>query len=405
LTNPSRAESVSSGSDLLATKPANNTYFPALDGLRALAFLMVFAVHYEQMLWGWAGVDVFFVLSGFLITGILYDSRDDAHRVRNFYVRRALRIFPLYYGVMILLAASYPVFRWQWTWAWLVWPAYVGNFVVGIHPFVIRSPTQLLADFQPLSRAFPSVQLFLGHFWSLCVEEQFYLMWPWVVFWVRDRKKLMYICLACVVICPVMRIIGSHVLPRFMLERGILFRWTPFRVDALLLGGLVALIRRGPSERGLLWAARATSYVLGAMGVVWLILNRGAVRHPGSFVPPSWDMTWGLVFFDLLSAAVVVMALEPGSVTYRVLNLGPLRWIGRISYGAYLFHDIFHKQIGAAMSKVAGHGTAPAALLFTLVLAWASFRWYETPFIRLKERWTRPVRDLGHVDRAMGGFL
>ena len=96
------------------THPDNNAFFPALDGLRALAFLMVFGFHYLQMPWGWTGVDIFFVLSGFLITGILFDSCHHPHRIRNFYLRRTLRIFPLYYGVFLLLVILDPIFRWNW---------------------------------------------------------------------------------------------------------------------------------------------------------------------------------------------------------------------------------------------------------------------------------------------------
>jgi len=77
------------------TMPENRAFYPALDGLRAIAFLMVFFQHYYSIPWGWTGVNIFFVLSGFLITGILFDSRNDAHRARNFYIRRTLRIFPL----------------------------------------------------------------------------------------------------------------------------------------------------------------------------------------------------------------------------------------------------------------------------------------------------------------------
>jgi peptidoglycan/LPS O-acetylase OafA/YrhL len=84
------------------------TFYPALDGLRAIAFLLIFFQHDYALPWGWAGVNVFFVLSGFLITGILFDSRDDAHRGRNFYIRRALRILPLYYGVFLVILLSRP---------------------------------------------------------------------------------------------------------------------------------------------------------------------------------------------------------------------------------------------------------------------------------------------------------
>ena len=133
------------------------------------------------------GVDLFFVLSGFLITGILFDSRNDPHRIRNFYVRRTLRIFPLYYAVMLLLI---PFAYRGLSWSWLVWPAFLGNYAKVIGPYTSGSPLQRLADFQPclqvtIHGTYREV-LFLGHFWSLCVEEQFYLMWPWIVFWIRD---------------------------------------------------------------------------------------------------------------------------------------------------------------------------------------------------------------------------
>jgi peptidoglycan/LPS O-acetylase OafA/YrhL len=100
--------------------PENRLFYPALDGMRAIAFLLVFGQHYLQIPWGWAGVDLFFVLSGFLITGILFDSRDDPFRVRNFYVRRTLRIFPLYYGIMLALLVLQPFAHWQWNWRWMV---------------------------------------------------------------------------------------------------------------------------------------------------------------------------------------------------------------------------------------------------------------------------------------------
>jgi peptidoglycan/LPS O-acetylase OafA/YrhL len=353
---------------------------------------MVFGQHYLQLPWGWTGVDVFFVLSGFLITGILFDSRSDPHRVRNFYVRRTLRIFPLYYGLMALLVLSYPLFRWDWNWRWVVWPAYLGNFACGIHPMTSGSSLQRLANFWPLSRTFPHILLFFGHFWSLCVEEQFYLFWPWVVFWVRDRRKLLFICLACVVACPLMRVLGNRTFPQFMLDQEVLYRWTPFRIDALLLGGLIALARRGPSPKQLLLAARMGFAVLLGALLLWLTLDPVARHRPEGYVYPPWHLTWALTFVDLFTAFIIVMALETGSITFRILNVRPLRWLGRISYGAYVFHDILHIEYVRMVQHFTDHAklwTAVLALACTLLLSQASFRYFETPFIRLKERWTR----------------
>lgn len=398
----------SSGSPLIASGAANRGYFPALDGIRALAFLMVFAQHYLQVPWGWTGVDVFFVLSGFLITGILFDTRDDAHRVRNFYVRRTLRIFPLYYGLMLLLLLLDPLLHWRWNLEWLAWPMYLGNFCRGLAPLAHRPALELLANFQPASLNHPKVHLNMGHFWSLCVEEQFYLVWPWVVFWIRDRRKLMDLCLASLVICPLMRVVGNHTLPQFMLQQEVLYRWTPFRVDALLIGGLVALARRGPSPQRVLLVARVGFGVLFGTLVLWLALNPYARHGPQSYVYPSWVFSWGLLFVDLFSTCLIVMALEPGSLVFHIFNWRPLRWLGRISYGAYVFHDIFHGAFAILVVHCrlphARSMIAAIALVCTLVLSWASFRWYETPFIRLKERWTRmPLAvPTGGVDYRVG---
>jgi peptidoglycan/LPS O-acetylase OafA/YrhL len=380
-------------------EPANHKHFPALDGLRAVAFLMVFAQHYRLMPWGWAGVDVFFVLSGFLITGILFDTRDQVHRVRNFYIRRTLRIFPLYYGLMLVFAVAYPLFHWRWDWAFLLWPAYLGNFCRAVHPYVFRSPLEMLADFQLVS-ATHNVTLYLGHFWSLCVEEQFYLIWPWVVFWVRDRKKLLYICLACIVICPAARVIANHTLPQFMLDQEVLYRWTPFRVDALLIGGFIALVRRGTTPRWLPAAARIGFGVLLGALLLWLALNPYARHGPEGYVYPAWEFTWGLVFVDAISACLIVMALARDSITYRILNVRPLRWIGQISYGAYVFHDILHDEFSRIILLLhLRHTRVPTvalALTFTLLAAWASYHLFEMRFIALKDRWTRrePVPSL-----------
>ena len=370
---------------------AGRAYFPALDGIRAAAFLMVFATHYLDLPWGWTGVNVFFVLSGFLITGILYDTRGQPHRVANFYLRRTLRIFPLYYGLMLLLVLLYPIFHWRWSWAWLIWPAYLGNLARYLPPSAPGSPFALLDFAQPVSRAFPSVQLAFGHFWSLCVEEQFYLVWPWVVFGIGHRRGLIRICAAGLIALPLLRVLANHTLPQATLDNAVLITATPLPFDALLLGALVALLRRSSWAPSVLPVARIGFAAIAASFLLWLALNPAARHIAPPYAYPSGTFTWGLTLIDALSACTIVMAIEYGSVTFRLFNLRPLRWLGRISYGAYVFHDILHGQIARLVEHYTGHWRFPTAVLglaSTLLFAWASFRWFESPFIALKDRWT-----------------
>jgi peptidoglycan/LPS O-acetylase OafA/YrhL len=371
--------------------PINRVFYPALDGLRALAFLMVFGQHYFNLSWGWAGVDIFFVLSGFLITGILYDTKDHAHRVANFYIRRTLRIFPLYYATLLAVLLTLPLFHWRLNATWLIWPAYLGNFARFLHPYTADSPLQLLADAQPLSRTIHGLRLYLGHFWSLCVEEQFYLIWPWIVFWIKHRKRLLALCLAVVILTPIARIVASHHLPAFMLDGEILYRATFFRADSLLLGGALALITRGGHAHALYRTARVVFLLCTATLALWLAFNPYA-RTLRLNIYPDWKFTWGLSFIDLFAAALIVLATQPRSWTSRIFSPAPLRWIGRISYGAYVLHDIPKAFYYKAVKHLPGSSTTNASilgLLCTLLLAWLSFRFFESPFIRLKERWTR----------------
>ena len=375
------------------TRPENRVFYPALDGLRAIAFLMVFGQHYRSTPWGWAGVDLFFVLSGFLITGILFDSRNDPHRVRNFYVRRTLRIFPLYYGVLLLLLLAYPLMRWTWDWRWLVWPAYLGNFARFVHPGTSMAAAQTLGDFQVRgTRHWTGTTFYLGHFWSLCVEEQFYLVWPWIVFWVRDRRVLVWICAVMIPGCLVLRLLGQHFFPPWMLDEEVLYRVLPFRLDALLTGGLVALLLRGPAAATLHRFGRIALPLATLTIAVYVLAS--PLRHlwTNPYPYPAWRLTWGLTILDLFTALVILRAIQPMSWVYRVLNFKPLRWLGLISYGLYVLHDIPHNvYVHGARFLLPGHVQTMAAILAlpsTVLLAWLSFRFVESPFLDLKERWT-----------------
>jgi peptidoglycan/LPS O-acetylase OafA/YrhL len=381
------------------TRPENRAFFPALDGLRAIAFLMVFFQHFYALPWGWTGVNIFFVLSGFLITGILFDTRNDAHRARNFYVRRTLRIFPLYYGIFLGLLLLWPIFHWQWSAAWLAWPLYLANYLRLVPGAAVpNSALNLAANAWLSSPLLPRTQIYLGHFWSLCVEEQFYLVWPWVVFWIRSRRILLWICGLSVLLVPLLRLLAVHTAPAWMVH-GHMFNATPFQLDSLLLGGLIALLWRGAHRNRLLIVGRISAILFAIITVAFLAHSIDPLGLPTwreAYHYPVWQPTFGTSFVNLFAAALVLCCISPAGWFVRLFSLRPLRWVGRVSYGAYVFHDIFHDLYVHASIAIGHHSgycsthvaqmTVILGLTSTLFFAWLSFRYFESPFLNLKER-------------------
>ena len=371
-------------------------HYPGLDGLRAVAVILVFLQHYASGLtrafgWGWSGVDIFFVLSGFLITGILYDSQHQPHRFRDFYMRRTLRIFPLYYAVWLLFLLLAPVAHWEWNRRWALWPAYVGNYARFLFLHQPGDPYRFsrLTFGEGVRHWFGSpMHLYIGHFWSLCVEEQFYLLWPFVVYRVGRRETLMKICAAAVLLTPLLRWLLTATVPASMLRMELLYRSMPTRVDALLLGGLLALLLRGP-ERGWLhrwkrWllAGAVTLFCLGYALATWVL------RLPFYGSAYGWVTVWGFTLLDLVAAAVILQTVHPGSWLERWLSLSPLRSLGMISYGFYVYHDLLHDFYAYAAHRLsAAHAAAITIVLAfpaSWAIAWLSFRYLESPMLRLK---------------------
>jgi peptidoglycan/LPS O-acetylase OafA/YrhL len=371
-------------------RPQDRAYFPSLDGLRAISFLGVFLWHYMALPYGWAGVDVFFVLSGFLITGILYDTRDDPRRLRNFYIRRTLRIFPLYYAVLLALFLLTPVMHWAWTWQWIAWPLYLGNFLRFLYPHLNNGFVATFADAHLVSRAYPNLDLRLGHFWTLCVEEQFYLLWPSIVFTVRDRRKLIAICITCIILAPLARTLATTLLPQALVSGDVVFHATPFRFDTLLVGALIALLYRGAHRAEMQKAAQAVLAiaVLCTLAVCgyWIRFHRSSLNNAVEHHP------WMFTVIALFSGALMLRTLLPGTIPYRILNLRWLRLVGTVSYGAYVFHDIPHGEYLRLVAHYSHHGvrgiTAVFGLVMTLALAFLSYHFFELPILRLKDRFT-----------------
>lgn len=370
---------------------------PTLDGVRGVAILVVI-VH--NAMWvaesgsylavkilvalaatGWVGVQLFFVLSGFLITGILLDSKGKAGYFRSFYIRRGLRILPVYFLLVsvAVVVARFVVRDTMWAESvlanqWSYW-FYYSNW---IQPF--RSGT-----------------VGLSHLWSLAVEEQFYLAWPFVVWWL-PRRQLMVFCLALLTTTPLIRwgirLIG---LPELAAYTFTISRW-----DALAAGALVSLLLRDPAGRDLLlrWYRIALA-VSGAGLLALLVWQRGF--HSDELAV----QVIGQTLVSIASAILIVAAIVEGPAApvrlQRFLAAGWLRALGKYSYAMYLFHFPISQFLTALFGEqVRGADTlwrlprlgAYVVIVFglTILAAMASWRLIEQPLLGLKDRIApRPV--------------
>ena len=360
-------------------------FLPSLEGIRGYAFILVFFFHYfwkdvfpfQRIPWlyplfllkqiAWIAVPMFFVLSGYLICGILIDTRDKEGYFKVFYTRRILRVFPPYYIVLI---------------------------VIGVMGLIGHVPLdhRYYVHFLYIQNLFPSYPdqawigtLPIGHLWSMAVEEQFYLLWPLVV-WICPNKRVL---LRVTVI-----LIGMSCALRF-LSRAIhlsglrMYYATPTRADAILLGALLAIIRRDavykkiePYGKYVALAGIATMMILAVV--------------TGDSWPTKTHLRSALLIplVNVLSAGLVLGVLEPGSFLCRACSQRWICWLGSRSYGLYLFHLLFSDWVAGFAPQLAMHIPRRLAYLtaiilafcFTLLLAAICYRFVEQPAMNLKSR-------------------
>jgi peptidoglycan/LPS O-acetylase OafA/YrhL len=356
--------------------PGPGRHLTALDGLRGLAvlFLLIFHIFqveaepaaglariaYKSTRICQTGVDLFFVLSGFLITGILHDTKGSRGYFRNFFGRRTVRIFPLYYGVLVV--------------ATILLPAILGHRVTDASPLAMWTYT---ANIPPTFHHEPKT---FGHFWTLAVEEQFYLIWPAVVF-VCSRTMLMRVCVGCIV--------GSIFVRLGLVSLGLSTNFLSLgRLDSLALGGLLAVAARGAGGMAG-WRPRAVQ----ALAAMIVLIAPLYVMKTGSH--EAWLQVIKYTFLAGMYGAVLVLALlsPPETVTGRFFHLRVLRFLGKYSYGIYVFHplliDMFvslrgHDASGALETPLAVALRALAIATLSILAAWLSYHLYEKHFLNLK---------------------
>ena len=403
----------------------NRIYFPGLDGLRALAIALVYLFHdrdlnlLDQLVqlasvplallldpllrllglpevsfrlrgWvsplrenGWIGVQLFFVLSGFLITTLLLRERERFGRVdlRAFWIQRALRIWPLYYLVILICFGLTPLARTMVGWSPGPWRQTIADHLPA---FLVFLGNWSLVLGGPV----PSDSILV--LWSVCVEEQFYLFVPLLIAWSGVRWRVVLIVL----------LMAMAIASRYLLAAsgasGIVLRFnTMTNLDTLLAGVLLAMvIRRWPGlVRGSPWFWRGAVF-----GGAWLVLS--APLSQGG----PWRQALDYVLLWSWGSVLVAWAASDRDPWASVLRRRSLVWLGRISFGLYLYHEIAMGLVDW-LSRVTP-GFAEKSLLLaifspflTIGLAAASYYGFERRFLRLKQRWTRvPSRPIDDRD-------
>ncbi|HRK90021.1 MAG TPA: acyltransferase [Anaerolineales bacterium] len=370
-----------------------------LNGLRAIAFLIVFGIHIDSLQFGWMGVQLFFVLSGFLITDILLRMKESlplGKYLYTFYVRRILRIFPLYYFFLFLMFGvsiwflSIPyrpgmmeVLQEQIPYAFL----YVYDFFF------------TLKDYQ----ASP----FFDHLWSLSVEEQFYLIWPLLIY-LTPEKLLRKMFLAGIVVGPLFRVAFFFAyqagLSAYFREpvSAALYPFPFTHVDAFALGAYISRFPIPHAKKQLIWLG----ILLPVIGFASEYLYVGELGRLSSLgypvaLPNAYQFLWAYTIINYWFALLIYCVVNE-KLFVPFLEIPLLQYLGKISYGLYVYH-LPMIWFAGRLNDVPGVGSVSRPLSYliafaaTLLLSSISYHLLEEPLIRLKDRVAGYSREAKHL--------
>jgi peptidoglycan/LPS O-acetylase OafA/YrhL len=366
-----------------ATGATREARWPELDGLRGAAILMVFLLHYvtdsrtheggfgslyrfaQLFRLGWSGVDLFFVLSGFLIGGILLDARASPSYFRTFYTRRIYRILPIYYSWLTAYAISgYALMKWGSATS----TAYVGySLHAGIFFLFLQNILGIPAS--------PFSHYMVSPTWSLAVEEQFYLVAPFLIRYLSVRT-LTFVLLACVSGAPILRYFAGSDMGYVLM---------PCRADALAMGMLAAVAWRTAAKA---WLIRRTA-LLKSLSAVLLVGALAMIKWMPGPRGTALEVAFQYSWLALLYTSILLTAL----LDSRCLVACAARWwllreCGRVSYCVYLIHlgilGVLHRVFFGGLPHIddwPGFAVTVLAAILTWIIARLSWKYFEKPLI------------------------
>ena len=354
-------------------------YIPQLDGIRGLAIILVVSFHYFGYIplfsFGWCGVDLFFVLSGYLITSRLIASQKQKDHLKKFYINRALRILPIYYLTLVLFYTAFNLLVKK------------ENFY--LFDFYNYNWASFALFFQNWTFIFyhGPKENFLEHFWSLAIEEQFYLLWPFFLYKLWQKKffyKLIFIIIVLIILTRTL--IYSHY-PEWSDYRHYFYN-TFCRMDAFLIGGSLFLFQKADKLKHFAKLSVASAIMI--VAGIFLTCN-ASVSNP-------FMSTTGYTLIALMFAGLIYKASNNSSkLVSTVFNYKWLRFTGKISYGLYIFHWLVLKALEIKLERLlakSGYLNFQFAHLLSLFICLAisyiisviSYFYFELYFLKQKVR-------------------
>lgn len=355
-------------------------YVPQLDGIRGLAIILVISFHYWGNIpifsFGWCGVDLFFVLSGYLITSRLIDLQQQKNSLKKFYINRALRILPLYYLTLIIFYIGFNLLVKK------------QNFY--LFDFYNHNRLSFVLFFQNWSiiTSHGPREIFLDHFWSLAIEEQFYLIWPLFLYSFWQKKFFYKLIISLIILIIITRTIIYFQYPGKS-DYNYYYNNTFCRMDSFLVGGCLLLLQKSN--------IKFKNFTLYYWGILLIIIS-GILFIGNADVSNPFLSTIGYTLIAIFFGGLIYKASNNSSkILSTIFNYRWLKFTGKISYGLYIFHWIVLRtlqtrlenwfiKVGYFNSGITNTISLFTCLFISYTISVISYYYFESYFLKRKFR-------------------